>query len=112
MSFSNRLLAHEQSSRIMKRSTSAFVSIDKAHEQRGFADATVQLVQDLQIFRNETRLKDQVLRGITGDRELGRYDQVGPGRGEALIRLEDPLEVAAQIANGRIDLGEADFHCP
>ena len=54
MRFANRLAGHEQSSRVMKRPAASFVSIDKADQQGRFADMAMQLVQNLERFRNES----------------------------------------------------------
>src|SRR5438552_1342034 len=108
--FANRLAAYEQSSRVMERSATSFVSIDKSYQQRRFADAAMKLVQDLERFRNKARFKDEVLRRITGDREFGRDNELGSVRGQAFVRLKDLFEIAAQIPHGGIELGEADFH--
>src|SRR2546421_1800658 len=94
----------------MKRAAAAFVPIDKPNEQRCLSEPPMKLVQDLERFRNKTRLEDQVLWRITGDRELGRNDEFRAGRGETLVRLKDLLEIAVQIPNGGIELCETDFH--
>src|ERR1700687_3375016 len=96
----------------MKRPAASFVSVDKADQQRRFADTAMQLVQDLERFRNKARFEDQVLRRITGDRQFRCDDQFGASSGQSFVRLVDLLEVAAQISHGGIELGEADFHCP
>src|SRR4030095_5158701 len=110
MRFANRLTADEQGSGVVKRPGAAFVSIDKADEQRGFPDAPMKFVQNLERFRDKTRFENKVLRRIAGDRELGCDDQVRAGCGQALVELENLLKIAAQIPNCGIELGEPDFH--
>ena len=67
-----------------------------------------QLSGDLAGAGDERGLEQQVAGGIARQRHLRRDEQVGPGRtghGRA-----DPLGVAAQVADGRIDLHEPDAH--
>ena len=110
MRFANRRAAQEQSGGVMKRSAASFVSIDKSDQQRGLSDAAMEFVQNLERFRNEARFEDKILGRITGDRQLGRDHEFGAGHGQTLVGLKDPFEITAQIADGRIELSEADFH--
>ena len=57
----------------------------------------------------ERRLEHQVLRRIAGDEELGEEDQVGPERGGAGARLTGAGDVAGDVADGRVELGEGDL---
>ena len=47
----------------MKWSTAAFVPIDKADQQRSFANTSMKFVQNLEGFRNKARFEDKVLGG-------------------------------------------------
>src|SRR5205814_7367328 len=46
----------------------------------------------------------------SGHGELGGNDQICAGGGEALVGLDDFVEVTLQIANGQIELCETDLH--
>src|SRR6267378_1200189 len=94
----------------MKWPTSAFVPIDKADQQRSFANTSMKLVQNLEGFRNKARFEDKVLGRIPGDRQFGCNDEFGASRGQTFVRLKDLFEVTAQIPYGGIELGESDFH--
>ena len=77
--FLNRFAAFKKRSGVMKRFSGALVSIDKTDEQRRAAQARLQLVEHLEILRNETRFENEILRRITGHGQFGREDDVGAG---------------------------------
>ena len=58
--------------------------------------------------RDEAAAQEEILRRVSGDGELGEGDDI------ALLRLglgdarEDPLDVAIEITDDGIDLGESD----
>ncbi len=60
----------------MKGFTASFIAIDKTDQQSRVANRIVQTVEHFEILWNEARLKDQVLRRITGDGEFGSNDQL------------------------------------
>ena len=94
----------------MKCFTASLIWIDESHHQCGSAQAGVQLSEDFEIVRNETRLKEQIFWGITGDGELGSEDEIGSFSGKLPVGRHDFCKIAAQITNGGIDLGKADLH--
>ena len=56
----------------------------------------------------EGRLQDQVLRRIAGDEQLGQHEEIGAagrGLGPRRARL---LQVAVDVADDRIELGDGD----
>jgi hypothetical protein len=50
------------------------------------------------------------LRRITGNRQFRRNHDIGASIHELIVSFDDFLEVALQITDGWIDLGETDFH--
>ncbi len=110
VSFPDRLAAFEQSGGVTKWFAASFVTINEPDEQRRIADTSVQLCQQLQIFRNETRFENQILRRVSGHRQLGREHEFRARRREPLVRADDQLAISPQITHGRVDLSEADFH--
>src|SRR5262249_352308 len=70
VSFTDRLAGFEQSSGVTKRFAAPFVAINEPDEQRRVSDASVQLCQQFEIFRNEARFENEILRRISGDRQL------------------------------------------
>ena len=70
----------------------------------------MQLCQQLQIFRNETRFENQILRRVSGHRQLGREHEFRARRGEPLIRAGDQFAVSPQISDGRVNLSETNLH--
>ena len=100
----------KQGGGIVKRFAAPLVSVDETDEQRGAADARLELFEDLEILRNELRFEDEVLRRITGNGELRRQDQFRSGGRQPLVGAGDFLKIAAQIPDGGIDLSETDLH--
>jgi hypothetical protein len=56
----------------------------------------------------EERLQDQVLGRIAADDKLREHDQVGALGRRRRARLEDTRDVAVEVADGRVDLGQGD----
>src|SRR4029434_6272446 len=57
VSFTNRFAALERSRGVTKWFAAPFVAINEPDEQRCIADASMQLFQQCQIFRNEARFE-------------------------------------------------------
>src|SRR5438067_2242937 len=68
----DRFAPLEQSRRVPKRFAAPLVAINKSDQQRRVSDASVQFLQDREIFRNKARLKNQILWRISRDRQLRR----------------------------------------
>ena len=54
------------------------------------------------------RLQHQVLGRIADHDELGEHHEIGAGRGGPGAEAADPLEVARDVADGRVGLGDRD----
>ena len=87
MRFSNGLIAHEKRCRVMKWPATSFISIDKSDEQSGIADALVKLIDNFKSLGDKTRFEDEVLRRVTGDRQLRGDYEIGAGGGQALVSV-------------------------
>ncbi len=59
---------------------------------------------------HEARAKQQVLGRVAGNRELGQEDEVGARAFRFADAVEDPLAVALEVADGRVDLRESQPH--
>ena len=59
---------------------------------------------------DEARAKQEVLRRVAGDRELGEEDDVCAGLLRLVEPREDPLAVPVEVADRRVDLGERESH--
>ena len=70
----------------------------------------MKLLEDFEIQRDETRLEDEILRRITGQREFRSEDELRPAGDQFAISGNDAVLVAAEIADGGIELGKTDFH--
>ena len=68
--FRNRRARLQEGGGIVKRLSPILVSIDETDEQTGAPNARLELVQDLEILRDEPRFEEQVLRRIAGNGEL------------------------------------------
>src|SRR5689334_11843443 len=105
-----RLIGLKQSRGVMEWLTAAFVPINKTDQQCRFAQPFLKAIEHRQIFRNEPGFKEEVLRWITGNRQLRRDHDIGADLCELIVSGRDFLEVALQITDGWIDLRETDFH--
>src|SRR4051794_10663464 len=94
----------------MKRFSAAGVSVDIANQQCSCADPPMEFTQNLERLGNETGFKNQVLRRVPGQGQLRCEHQLGAVSGQPLVSVENFLKIAAEIANGRVDLGKADLH--
>src|SRR5262249_40297589 len=70
VSFADRLAALEQRGGVPKRFAASFVAINKPDEQRRVSDASVQFIKDRKVLRNKPRFENQILRRVSGDRQL------------------------------------------
>src|SRR5207253_8400927 len=108
--FPDWFAAFEQSRGVTKRFAAPIVAINKSDEQRCIADTSVQLCQQLQIFRNETRYENQILWRISGHRQLGREHEFRARRREPLICAGDQIAISPQISHRRVNLSETNLH--
>jgi hypothetical protein len=70
----------------------------------------VHLFEQGEILGNEARLENEILRRISGDRQLRRQHQFRACRSETLISANDQLTITGQIAHGRVDLRKTNLH--
>src|SRR3972149_4456076 len=65
-------------------------------------------LQRLQVIAHERGAQQKVLRRVSGDGQLREGDDVHPQLAGAAHVLENPGDVAIQVADGGVDLGQAD----
>src|SRR4051794_24484666 len=94
----------------MKRFTAAFVAINETDQQCWFVQPFLQLVEHGQIFRNEARFEDEILWWISRYRQFGGNHDIGSRASELIVGTGDLFEIAAQIADGGINLSETNLH--
>src|SRR5882724_2883682 len=100
----------EQRRRVAKGFAASLVAINEPDQQRSSSDASVEFLQDCKIFRNEARLKNQVLWWISRDRQLRSQHQFRARRGEPFISADDEFTIPAQITYGRVNLNKTNLH--
>ncbi len=61
-----------------------------------------------QVVGDEPRLEHQILRWIPGDRKLGKGDDVAASRLGLVVRGTDLGNVAIEVADRGVDLGQCD----
>src|SRR5439155_7889232 len=110
MSFLQRLSCLKQCRSIMKWFTAAFVATNETDQQCWFVQPSLQLVEHGQIFRNKARFEDEILWWISGHCQFGGNHDIGSRASELIVSTGDLLEIAAQIADGQINLSETDLH--
>src|SRR6266404_6918124 len=110
VSLADRFASLEQSSGVAKRFAAPLVAIDEPNQQGRLSDPGVQLLQQREILWNETRLENQILRRISGDRQLRSQHQFRAGGCETLISADDQVAITAQISHGGVNLSETNLH--
>ena len=110
MGFANRFAFLEQSSGVMKRLAAPFIAINETDKQGHVPHPRMKLLEDLKILWDEARLKDEILRRVSGNGQLRGEDQFRPGTGKTFIRAQDQLKIAVQISDGRVNLSKANLH--
>src|SRR5262249_28541694 len=110
VSFPDWFAPFEQSRSVTKWFAASLVAINEPDEQRRIADTSVQFLQQFQIFRNETRFENQILRRVSGHGQLGGEYEFRARSREPLIRAGDQLVISPQIPHRRVNLSETNFH--
>src|SRR5882724_370190 len=94
----------------MKRLALSCIPVNETDQQCRASYARMKLLQNGKILWNEPRFEDQILRRISGNREFRCQNQFRAGSRETLISAHDPLKIAAQIPDRRINLSKANLH--
>ena len=84
-------------------------ALDETRDDRAYAGRfACQLDKRVLVVAHELRAKNQVLRRVARDSQLGEADQVGALTAGAGRPLRHPRDVAVEIADGRVQLAERD----
>ena len=110
VSFTDRFAAFEQSGGVAKRFAASLVAINEAYQQGCLSNAGVEFLQQFQIFRNKARFENQILRRISGDRQLRCQDEFCARRGEPFIGARDQFAISPQISHSQVNLSETNLH--
>src|SRR2546423_10003133 len=94
----------------MKRFTAAFVAINETDQQCWFGQPFLQFVEHGEVFRNEARFEEEILWWISGHRQFWGNHDIGARASELIVGTGDLLEIAVQIADGRLNLSETNLH--
>src|SRR5260370_37787486 len=94
----------------MKGLAPPLIAVHKTDQQSRGSHARMKLLENGKVLRDKTRFKKQILRWISGNRQLRCQDQLRPGGSEAHVSADDFLKIAAQIPDGRIKLSKTDLH--
>ena len=107
----DRLPALQHSGGVEKRlSLWRGIPLHTADNPGGGVRGTVDFVQHSKTGGNKVRLEKQILRGIAGEDEFRSEDDFGSLALESAAGIDDLACVAGEVANGRVDLCESDFH--
>ena len=77
----------------MEGFATTLVPINKADEQGSFANATMQLLKNLDCFGNKTRLENKILRRIPSEREFRCQNQLSALLRKAGVRAQNLLGI-------------------
>jgi hypothetical protein len=81
---------------------------DIAHHRGTAPGVGGHLGERSEVVGDETRLQHEILRRVAGDGQLGEGDDVAPGCLGLVVRGADARDIAVEIADLRVDLGECD----
>ena len=84
------------------------VLVDEADDGRAVAGAGGELAEGGLVVGDEPGLHHEVLGRVAGDRQLGEGDDVAPGRVGPVVGVEQLGQVAVDVADGRVELGQRD----
>ena len=82
--------------------------IDEADHRGARSGAGGHLVEHLPVGPHEARLQYEVLRRVPGDGELWKHHEIASGRLGLVVGGEDALDVAVEIPDDGVELGEAE----
>ena len=86
------------------------IPIDEADQQWHLADPCVDPRERLEVSLNELSRKDQIERRVSGYRKFGRHHDLRTIRDQLMISGKDLGGIPRKVTDGRVDLGDADFH--
>ena len=81
-----------------------------ADDGRHLADGRGDLAERILHVADEVALEEEVARRVAGRDELGKDDDLGPLGDQRLVGVEDLPAIAGQVADGGVELGEAEAH--
>jgi hypothetical protein len=84
------------------------VAVDEADDAGDALEPLGDALEGAQVVFDEPGAHEEVFRRVPGDRQLGERDDIGAQLAGAVAVLEDLLDVAIEVADGGVDLGEGD----
>ncbi len=84
------------------------VEVDEPDDRGASPGARRQLGEHVEIVDDEPRLEHQVLRRVARGGQLGERHDVASGVLRPVVGLGQPREIAVEIADGQVQLGERD----
>ena len=84
------------------------VLVDVADDGGAVARAGGELGQRGLVVGDEAGLEHEVLGRVAGDRQLGEGDDVAAGGVGPVVGVDEQGEVAVEVADGRVELGQRD----
>ena len=86
------------------------VCLHEPDQRRDIADRGGDFRQRRFNIGDKAALEEQIARRISGDRQLREYHNLGSLGDEGTIGVEDTAGVSGKVADGRVDLCEANAH--
>ncbi len=84
------------------------LGVDEADDEGDAGAALDDDVEGVLVVADELGPQEEVFRRVAGDRQLGEGDEVDALGAGPLHAVEDLGDVAFEVADGDVDLGEAD----
>ena len=82
----------------------------RADERHGVGARARDLVDGGASRAHEAGPEQEILGRVAGDRELGEHDEIGRRASRLGDRARDPLDVAVEVADDDVQLGEGEPH--
>ncbi len=84
------------------------IGVDETNDGGAMTGVRRHLGQRLEVVGDEPGLQHEILRRVPGDRQFGEGDDVAPGRLGLVVGGDDLGDVAFEVADLRVQLGESD----
>ena len=91
-----------------RRVVEVAIGVDEADDRRAATGVRGDLGQRLEVVGDEPGLQHEILRRVPGDGQLGEGDDVAAGRLGLVVGGDDLGDVALEVADRRVQLGESD----
>ena len=102
--------AFEDGGGVVEGLTAVGVGVEAPDDQGDVGDGLVEEEESGVVEGEEALIEEEILWGVAGEGEFWGEDEIGALAGEGVVGFEDAEGIGVEIADGGVELGEADFH--